>query len=177
MSWSKAPVFLLLFAALAGCGFEPLYAPTTRTRGAADFSTVYVAEVPDRSGQQFRNALLDLINPRGEPSHPVYVLKAQLSESEERLAVQKTASATRANLRMHVLFSLTRVDTKETIWSGSATSVASYNVLDSEYGTLRALANVRERSLRQLAENVRVRLGIFFHRGEEERETSGAAVK
>lgn len=165
MSWSKFAVSLVFVAALSGCGFQPLYAPTAETRGARGFDDVHVANVPDRIGQQFRNALLDMINPRGEPRKPAYILTATLKESQEQLAVQKTASATRANVRLSVTFTLTDTRTKAVVWNGNSMSVASYNILDSEYATLRALENVRERTVRQLAENVRVRLGIFFHRG------------
>lgn len=164
MSWSKPLRALLFLPLLYGCGFTPLYAPTPTAPGAQGFPTIHIAQVKDRIGQQYRNFLLDLLNSRGEPQNPDYVLKSTLNESQENLAVQRTASATRANVRMTVQFQLFKRGQNNPVWSGNSTSVASYNVFDSEYATLRALENVRQRAVRQLAENVRVRIGIYFHR-------------
>lgn len=170
MSWSRLTAVLLnaalLSAGLAGCGFRPLYAPTASGPGAGGFSTVYVAQVPDRIGQLFRNDLIDMISPRGEPENPAYVLHATLSESREELAVQKSAAATRGNVNMTVAFQLEKVG-QGNVMGGTAVSVGSYNILDSEYATLKALEAVRARTVRQLAENVRVRLGVYFHRSQE----------
>lgn len=165
MSWSRLTA-VVLSAALAGCGFRPLYAPSAQAPGAAGFSTVYVAQVRDRVGQQFRNDLIDMISPKGEPENPAYILRASLSESLEELAVQKSAAATRGNVNMTVTFSLDKVG-GGTVMSGSAVSIGSYNILDSEYATMKALETVRARTVRQLAENVRVRLGVYFHRSQE----------
>lgn len=170
MSWFRLTAVLLspalLVGVLAGCGFRPLYAPSEAGVGAQGFTTVYVAQVPDRLGQQFRNSLVDMINPKGDPDNPTYVLRATLSESREELAVQKSASASRANVNITVSFTLTKSDGSP-VMSGASTSVASYNILDFEYATLKALENVRARAVRQLAENVRVRLGVYFHRSHE----------
>jgi len=166
MLWFKHAALFLVVSALVGCGFTPLYAPSSTGPGAQGFPTIYVAQVEDRVGQQYRNILLDLLNTRGEPLQAAYILRSELSESRETLAVQRTASATRANVRMTVRFDLFKRGHSTPVWTGEAISVASYNVFDSEYATLQALENVRARAVRQLAENVRIRLGIYFHRGD-----------
>lgn len=164
MLLSRLFTAVVLIGALSGCGFQPLYATSQKVPESRGFSDVYIKQVKDRIGQQFRNALIDMINPQGEPHRPAYELQATLTVSQQGLAVQKSASATRANARVNVSFSLIDIKSKETVWSGAASSVASYNILDSEYATLRALENVRARAVRQLAEDVRIRLGVYFHR-------------
>ena len=166
MSWSKAFTAVLFSALLAGCGFHPLYARGPAGGGAQDFATVRVAPVADRIGQQFRNDLIDMLTPKGEPENPRYILRAELTESIQDLAVAKSANATRGNVHMSVTFRLEQVG-GDVVLSGTSASIASYNVLESEFATRSALENVRERTVRQLAENVRVRLGVFFRRADQ----------
>ena len=97
---------------LTGCGFRPLYAPPqedTSGRGvyAFDiFKKVSIDTIPNREGQYLRNQLIQLLHPSGRSGEVQYVLKIYLNGSTEGLAVQKSAIATRANLRLSGAFAL-----------------------------------------------------------------------
>ena len=165
-----APIFVVLL--LGACGFRSLYGTDATGDAPGELATIKVNPIADRLGQQLRNNLLDLLNPRGRPANPRYFLTVGLDQSTQRLAIEKDAFATRANLRLLANFSLHDPDSQEIVLSGKSLMVSSYNVLDSEFATLMAEKDAKARAAREIAHDIRTRLAAFFVRqggGEEGR--------
>ncbi len=165
-----APIFVVLL--LGACGFRSLYGTDATADAPGELATIKVNPIADRLGQQLRNNLLDLLNPRGRPANPRYFLTVRLDQSTQRLAIEKDAFATRANLRLLANFSLHDQDSREIVLSGKSLMVSSYNILDSEFATLMAEKDAKARAARELAHDIRTRLAAFFVRqggGEESR--------
>ena len=165
-----APLFVVLL--LGACGFRSLYGTDATRDAPGDLATIEVNPIADRLGHQLRNNLLDLLNPRGRPANPRYLLTVRLDQSTQRLAIEKDAFATRANLRLRANFSLDDPDSRETMLTGRILVVSSYNVLDSEFATLMAEKDAKARAAREIAHDIRTRLAAFFVRqggGEESR--------
>ena len=78
------------------------------------------------------------------------------------MAVQKTEIATRANLSFTAKFGLTRRGQAATLLSGQSSSVTSYNILTSEFATLVAERNARDRAVRELSMEITNQLAIFL---------------
>ena len=89
-------------------------------------------------------------------------MKTRVTENLSSLGVRKTAFATRANLRMQATYYLTSAATGKNVFDGDSTITVSYNILDSEFATLMAEKDARERAVRELSEDIRIRLGVFF---------------
>ncbi len=153
-----AAVALALTA--AGCGFSPLYGE----RGAvADaLAQVRIAQIADRTGQQLRNHLLLRLSPRGQPNNPAYVLKVRLVETGRALGVRRDDVATRANLEIDAAYVLERAGDGKALISSSVSSTTSYNILDSEFGTLKAEANARARAVHDLSDALTTRLAVYL---------------
>ena len=164
MSWFKLMIALALPALLAACGFEPMYGREAAKDVPADFAFVQIEPIKDRVGHMLHNHLRDAINPRGVPAKPRYYLKVTLTESVQETAIQRTAFAARANLVLTANFVLHDATTRAPILSGSAISTAGYAHQSAEYGTLAAEKDARERAVRDLAEEIRARLGLYFKR-------------
>lgn len=165
-----APIFVVLL--LGACGFRSLYGTDATADAPGELATIKVNPIADRLGQQLRNNLLDLLNPRGRPANPRYFLTVRLDQSTQRLAIEKDAFATRANLRLLAKFSLQDPDSLEIVVSGKILMVSSYNILDSEFATLMAEKDAKARAAREIAHDIRTRLAAFFVRqggGEEGR--------
>ncbi len=151
--------------ALSSCGFRPLYGEDEAGSSTFDsLETIQIAALPDRTGQQLHNLLRDRINPRGQPISPEYVLRIRLSETTESLAIAQDETATRANLRLSANFTLTQVGSNEVVMSGNARSSNSYNIVDSQYATYVSQNDARDRALRELSEDIRLRLASYFAR-------------
>lgn len=157
-------VLLLMAFALSACGFQPLYSrPQDGVLSPAEqMAAVRIAPLPDRVGQQLHNLLRDRLNPRGQPRDPAYELKVNLAESRQELSIRKDETATRANLIVSAQFFLQEVGTAQVLLRGLATSTNSYNILKSQFATTYAELNARKRGLREISDDIRTRLGIYF---------------
>jgi LPS-assembly lipoprotein len=165
-----APLLVVLL--LGACGFRSLYGTDATGDAPGELATIKVNPIADRLGQQLRNNLLDLLNPRGRPADPRYLLTVHLAPSTQRLAIEKDAFATRANLQLLARFSLQDPDSREVVLSGKSLVVSSYNILDSEFATLMAEKDANARAAREIAHDIRSRLAAFFVRqggGKESR--------
>lgn len=172
----------LLGAALmlsAGCGFQPLYGEGAGGNGAggaapgagtaeAQFAAVQITPLPDRAGQQLHNLLRDRLNPRGQPVRPRYRLDVQLREVRENLGIRVDETATRANLTVIGVFVLRESETGAELFASDARSTNSFNILTNQFATGVAENDARERGLREVADGIRARLGIYFSRRDEE---------
>jgi len=170
MSWSRhlAPLLLLVLftGGLSACGFKPLYGvdQSGLSDPQAELATVRVGAIPDRLGQLVRNQLVDYLTPRGQGSQKRYDLNIRLSLSSEGTALARDESATRYNLNLTASFELVDLASRKKVFVGQARSIAVYNVIDSEYATLIAQQDAERRAARDVAEELRTRLGVFFSR-------------
>ena len=153
----------MCLAALAGCGFRPLYSRES-SGSPAHLAEIRIVPIADRIGQQLHNLLLDKLNPMGPPATARYVLTVTVNESLQNLAVRKDEVATRANLIMRVNFVLARRDDGSTLMTSHAVSANSYNIVSSEFGTLSAENDARARAARELSDEIKSQLGIFLAR-------------
>jgi LPS-assembly lipoprotein len=160
---SRRAVVLLSVLVLAGCGFRPLYGTGGADSTVADdFASIKIDLIADRTGQQLHNHLLDLLTPRGRPSTPLYLLKVTLSERKSRVAIKSTGLATRTNVRVEAKFVLLDIATGELLTNGSARTLSSYNLTDSEFSNLTAEQDSLSRASRVIATDIRSRLGAYF---------------
>ena len=146
---------------LAGCGFQPLNGQKSGA-SSARLAEVRVAPIADRVGQKLHNLLLDKLNPRGSPAAARYVLRIKLNESLQKLGVRKDDVATRANLVMRATFGLARAQDDLSLFSASAVSINSYNILRSEFASLSAENDARSRAVSQISDEIKTQIGIFL---------------
>lgn len=150
--------------ALSACGFQPLYSrPQGDVLSSSDrLAAVRIAPLPDRIGQQLHNLLRDRLNPQGQPRDPAYELKIELLESRQELGIRQDETATRANLTISARFFLQTVTSEDVVLRGLATSTNSYNILTSQFATTYAELDARKRGLREISDDIRTRLAIYF---------------
>jgi LPS-assembly lipoprotein len=155
---------LLFVLLLSGCGFNSLYGSNGSIQSSDQLATIKISQIKDRIGQQVRNELLDLLTPHGAPRKPIYILSVSLVESKKSFAVQKNAFATRADLRLSGSFQLNSFLTGQQLTTGNFLAVSSYDIVSSDFATLSAEKNARERSVLQVSEDIRTRLAVYFVR-------------
>ena len=156
---------LALTLVAGACGFRPLYGTTSDQAPMIEqLSQIEVGVIPDRSGQILRNYLLEQLNPRGRPTSPGYLLAVSITESQQELGIRSDDTATRANLRINADMILDSAIDDEPLLRRRLNTVTSYNILDDEFATLSSERAARDRALRQLSEDIRTQLALYFRR-------------
>ncbi len=156
---------LAVTLALSGCGFEPLYGRTDANRPspvAAELASIRVAPIADRRGQIMRNSLEERLTPQGEPASPGYSLIVRLDERIDKLVFRRDASPTLANLTLTAHYQLHAANSEAAATSGTARMVNSFNISGENFATLAAEDDARERAVRELANEVALRLAAHF---------------
>jgi LPS-assembly lipoprotein len=173
----KRPLAVLMLALLAlplgGCGFHPLYAMPGQAKGAMrqKMQAVYVEPVPDRTGYELRNHLIDLLDGASRPAKAAYRLRLTLDKKSDAVAVQSQKVAgenvtetaiTRYNDLMTVEYELTDVQTGAVLTHGMETGLSAYNVLSSPYATLVAQQDADKRAAEDIGDRIRIALATYF---------------
>jgi LPS-assembly lipoprotein len=167
MWWSRT-LLLVVIAVLgpAGCGFRPMYGERAESISptASELAQIRVGAIPDRVGQQLRNALVQQLTPSGEIARPLYVLDVRVRDSAGAVTTDESGGAALGNMTMTAQFSLTEVGTKssKTSFAGSARSITSYRYYGPRYGTIATERDAELRALSELAGNIRNQLSAYF---------------
>ncbi len=78
------------------------------------------------------------------------------------LAFRSDETGTLAALSLSTRFTLRSVEDNHALYSGRASVSTSYNILDEQYPTYIAASDALERGLRELSEDIRLRLSVYF---------------
>lgn len=165
---------LLLPLSLSSCGFQPMYgdySPAaqavndgTAAQANARFADVYIDNIPDRSGQFLRNALIDRLYRSGRPANPLYTLKFRpLNEMIRELDVTEDAETTRSQLRLKTEMSLVDNATNKSVMSRELYASFSFNELGSRFATRVTEEDARAAALNDIARQVELNLMLYFN--------------
>jgi LPS-assembly lipoprotein len=163
---NRSSIIAVAFAGLlaGACGFHPLYGSAASGSGLSRaFASVYVEPIGDSgvagTGFELRNTLIDLLDSN---SGAAYHLKVTLTETTQGLALLSNASITRYNDTLIVNYALVDSATGSVVTSGSEKGLSAYNVVTSPYASLVAQQDADKRAAQDLAERIRIDLGVFF---------------
>lgn len=169
--FSFAALILVIGSFLNACGYTPLF----EQRDSTDLSInkkmalVQIQPIKDRIGQRLRSNLLVRLNPRGKPVNPLYTLNVVLEETSSKLNIKKSTVVTRGNLRVSATFTLSKISNitskieSKNLLSTKVTTISSYDIPQAQYAALANLKDAQTRALREIADNIRIRIGIYFH--------------
>jgi len=151
---------------LNACGFKPVHQFSEEQSVQQNLWSIRVSPIAGRDGLVLHNRLLERFSPRGSSDDPVYQLSVQLTKTTEALLIQLDNTATRINLKMNAVFVLRDIANDTTVYKGSAYSVGSYNVVESEFATVAAEKNAADRVAQAVGEEIFDLLVIYFNRAE-----------
>ena len=154
MSSSDRRLFLLTgLAALAGCGFAPAYGPGG---GGADLRGRIEVAAPDtRAGYLLTR---DLESRLGRSSMARYALTPVITLDTEAIAIDRRNVAGRFNILGSVRYTLTDLQTGETVSSGIVDNFTAYSARDTPVATRAARRDAEARLMTILAEQLVTRL-------------------
>ena len=136
-------------ASLAGCGFQPVYAPVDGK--LADGGLIEVATIRGRPGHMLRQALMQELA-LGVPGLTEHVtLTVDLNDQLSRLAFQPDGAASRSSVLATGIYAMTG----ETVsLTGSVNVETGFLVPDSPYGDIAAQTSASDRAMRVLAKRI-----------------------
>ncbi len=155
---------------MTGCGFEPLYGSKAENQAGAQnpssvvgkMSQVDIALIPDKSGQLLRNHLIDRLYQSGYPSNSTATLHIdKITEARTDLDLTKSSDATLAQLRMTTNMVLTD-DKGNKVLERTLQTIASFNVLGSEFATRVTEEAARESAINDLARQIELNLSLYY---------------
>ena len=161
----------LMGAALAGCGFRPIYMPTASGKAGVaerELAAVEVALMADRPGQLMRQALQQRFGSDAGPPHR-YILTCDFRIAGEVLGFAANNQVTRVRLSGSVNWILKIRDSAAAVLTtGSARSLDGYNIFSDQYFAA-TLENetVQKRIAEALADQVALQLAVWFNRRAE----------
>ncbi len=181
--WSrKAAAAIVALVLLGGCGFRPLYgvAPGQTKTVRGELAQISVKGIDGRTGQQLRNQLVDLLNPRGEPQNPAYSLNVFITISEELIGMDIAALSTRTNLKLDATYTLTSSpgasgqileDSKEghedkVLMKDQQMITSGYNIYSSEFATQQAERDAKRRVIREMGKVIQTQLAAYFAKSQ-----------
>jgi LPS-assembly lipoprotein len=154
-------------AATGGCTVQPLYGTATlgagSPAGSAARPSIAVKPVSTRVGLEVRNHLIFLLTGGGgEPADTVYSLDMIVtSSSVDTATIQRRVDTepTSAQVTVTAGYRILDNSTGKAVATGRRSMVASYDVPQQEFASLRALRDAENRAARELAEILRLAIG------------------
>jgi len=153
--------------AAAGCGYQPLYrqAPVNGSTVESSLASVTVDRIPDRTGQELRNALEQalgsaLANGGGARSGR-YHLRISLTDTSVDVALRRLdASVSRSDMQVTATWWLLEDD--RVIRQGSAQAVLNYAVQTNQYPTIASIKNAESQGAQLVADDIVRQLQAYF---------------
>ena len=159
--------FLLSFAVLfvAACGFHPVYGVNKYTATGVEeyLQHIEIANIPNREGQYLRNQLIDQFYRNGRLLNPRYTLSINnIQETERDLDITIDSDTTRGQLRLGTTMQLIDKGTNEVLLQRTLRSIASFNIIESEFANRVSEQDTRENLLNDLARQIEEQLALYF---------------
>ena len=161
---TRAFASLAILLLCTGCGFHPLYGDAGGGAVEPRMRAIFVEPVSDLSvantGYDLRNAMIDTLDSNNDAA--LYRLKMTFSETTQGIALQTNASITRYNDTLTVNYELTDATSGAVLTKGVETGLSGYNVVSSPYASLVAQQDADRRAVKDIAERIRIDLGVWF---------------
>lgn len=174
MFWSGRVPSLLLALVLAtagsGCGFRPMMGEQDSGLAMSErLDQVDIGFVPDRSGQQLRNLLIDRFYRDGRPDSTLYRLEISLSTAAAPMGLQKDALASRGQWDITVSYRLLHIASGALMFQASSRAMPGFSFSSGQYATMVSESGALERGLVQVADDIRSRVAMFLARPEDQK--------
>ena len=171
LSWGALALTLLLGA----CGFRPMMGDGRADADvAAGLASVEIGEIKDRSGQKMRNLLIDHLYRDRRPATPEYRLEIALQAGEQSLAIEKDATASRAQWTATATYRLVHIASAKVVLQGNARSVPGYNISYYQWASFVSQESALERGIEYLSDEIKTRVALYFARDPDQRPALAA---
>jgi LPS-assembly lipoprotein len=132
LSLSRNILGLAGLLALGGCGFAPLYGGGDGVQARLD--EVKIAPIPDRPGQQLRQAIETRMQVAGNPTQQLYMLTVNYGLGQQGVGVQADTATTRVRFVANATWTLSPIGQPDVALArGQASTEDALNIIDQQY--------------------------------------------
>lgn len=171
MLWSKRALILICLMLPVACGFEPVYRQPggeQEEEGLQEkLAAIDVLPMPGRMGQELRNTVIDLLNPRAISATPLYKLEIKTEKRSAPADIEKDRRITRYNITFIANYTLTRIDKGTVLDKGTVKLIGGYDALDSRYSTFVAEDFTNNNVISEVAEEIHGRMVTTLRKNNE----------
>jgi LPS-assembly lipoprotein len=173
MWWCRAALagFAALAQALAACDYRPVYGeigllaePGAARAAAVRLDEVKIVPIADRRGQILHNALLDRINPAGEPASPRYTLTVRLEETVRAVDTRRDSTITRNDIVLAARYDLRDAESDVIVFRQRSEAVSSYNLATQRFASVVSEDDARRRAAHLLADEIALSVALYIRR-------------
>ncbi len=159
-------IFLVLSVLLvSACGFHPVYGVNKYTSVGVEerLQAITIDNIPNREGQYLRNQLIDQFYRNGRPNNAHYRLAiTPIQEIERDLDVTIDSDTTRGQLRLTTTMNLIDTQNGEVLLTRNLRSIASFNIIESQFANRVSEQDTRENLLKDLARQIEEQIALYF---------------
>lgn len=148
-----------MFALLASCGLQPMYAGSSSGTVARGLSGIEVPAIPGRAGWLMRGALQDRLG-NDAASDTRYRLDVRLDDSLEGLGVLGDDTIGRERRTLRARYQLVDLASGQILLDATAGSDAGIDVVSSEYATIAAEQTALENLSLEVADRIVTQLAL-----------------
>lgn len=156
----------LALPALAGCGWEPLYADPETGKSSVALRAIKVMPIPERTGQILETGLRQSLNPDHIPTKELYNLNVTLVTSLQDLGIQSQGLGTRGEVQLAATYRLTQIAGNKVLQTASIRGTDSFDIQANGYSTVVAQDDAKARVVEELRREIVARLTMFMQNQE-----------
>lgn len=156
----------LTLPALAGCGWEPLYADPQTGRASADLRAIKVLPISERVGQMLETGLRQALNPDGVETKPRYNLSVTLVTVLQDLGIQSQGLGTRGEVQLTATYRLSEIVGNKQLQVNSIHTSDSFDIQANGYSTVVAQDDAKVRCVEEIRREMVARLTMFMQNKE-----------
>lgn len=156
----------LALPALAGCGWEPLYAGPQAGKASADLRAIKVLPIPERTGQMLETGLRQAFNPDGIETKPLYNLSVTLVTALQDLGIESQGLGTRGEVQLFATYHLVQIAGNKQLQTGSIHASDSFDIQANGYSTVVAQDDAKVRVIEEVRREMVARLIMFMQNKE-----------
>lgn len=148
---------------LASCGYQPLYrqAPHNGSTVEASLADITVDWIPDRTGQELRNALEQRLAGNAGGHAGRYHLRISLTDASSDVALRRLdATVSRSDMIVTAMWTLLEDD--HLVRQGTAEAVLNYAVQSNQYPTIASIKNAEALGAQLVADDIIRQLQGYF---------------
>jgi len=118
--------------------------------------------------------LRENLNPGGASVAKRWNLQTGLRVTRSDLGIQRNATATTSEITVSVSFAVIDANSGKIVYSSSSSAVGDFDQVNDAYATQVAAESARDRALREVADDMTLRLALFVR---DQRTKAAAAAR